>query len=158
MAAEDILSMLDAGFHEFVVADCNRRVSPEEADDLRNPLVAMRWRLCLGQIKRDIERQITRKRMEIEESRVHALATGNKAAFLGDRVRYMEWHARSISMLARVEGRMAEATALLGPARLDRMSRRTLLTWAASLIPDAGPGAAWHAAFRDEVPVDTSAE
>ncbi len=151
-----LASLAEEPFALAVAEDCHNRLDKSVAVELRDPALTERWFDALVTLKSNLQRQFARRRSDLEALRVSSLREDKGSQdFITARAEFLDWKARSVALLGRVEERLAEAKRNRTEQRETlhsegRSSRKALLQWAASLILDKkGAGADWHKAYRE---------
>lgn len=142
--------LADAPFADLVERDLHGRTTEDELIDLRGADVVDRWHSVLVLTKTDIEAQLTRRSADLAATQQACLRRGEegKAEYFAERARYMDWRARSIRVLQRVERRLVEVRRARREQHAQVDQQRALLARAYRLVPDTEEGRRWKEAYE----------
>lgn len=154
----------DTDWRTLAIHDAEGIAAPEVGPYLRDPKNVRKWRIIIKELQGEIDCGLGEKSRLLKEMDEITRRLGVRDD--AERLLYAaanEWKLRAKRLLAKLRTRAEETnqairqmdeathygTAAIRKAQAALQVNERLLAWAASLIPNKGPGAAWHSAMAE---------
>lgn len=153
----------ETDWRTLTIRDAEGTAAPEVGPYLRSPDVTRKWHVTVKGLLNDIDCRLGEKSRELKRiDEVKAVGAADAADHL-DYQAANQWRIRAKRLLALLRTRGTETSqairqlddatfygaAAIRKAQAALQVNERLLAWAASLIPDKGPGADWHRAMAE---------